>query len=423
MWKSAISVITSPAGQKGSGLPRRILVGSRGSVDSSALVRCLINRMMTLQNASGNKIHSKGILLLDFDYNSSDFIAPGALRLTHVNELLIGPDFTHPIISRNEKCKILRAHFLGDVDTAEMPQWCLDRVKDLLDFTDLLLATKYKECTIILNAPEWIWSTENALVEAVWSKYQPTDCISLSSSRMSSMKKSWQKFGEQLDCRLYQLHESPRDRLNPTLDYKIQVQSYFHASTSSAGDLVWVETPILSSGHHDLALEYSGQNSIVLAVLTLGGEIALEDTLDVLEGSIVAILLVSNDYASRLRHSLPNGHQPQEAEYVLRTEVEDIPRLTSTSGDPHPIPAMDSEHIGLGFVKSIDISRGQIYLTTPISRDLIQDNINRGRRLILVVHRATSDGRFQSDWVRREAEQYVDYFKAPSGPVGTPEQG
>ncbi|KAK5318585.1 Polynucleotide 5'-hydroxyl-kinase grc3 [Exophiala xenobiotica] len=401
-WETVLSQFAGPKGAKPSAPSSpRILVCGRRSSGLSTFVRCLLNRLLTTQGPD------KGVTLLDFDTTMPQFAPPGTISLVHVVGPVFGPSFTNVTLSQSTARRIMKTHFLGDFDGTELSDWHIDRVNGLLALEQNHRVEK-KNVPVILLAPKWLNDVDQHIAMGLWKRMLPTDIICMDTRPSSPHLQAWKPSAEAVECRIHQIPAQVFDKMSPAREHDLQMQSYFHMSECLSGSPYWTHTPILTRS--PVILSYAENRPDICGVVLLGGNVALEDTFDALEGSTVAITLVQEQQHEQLNPIDPEAEvmdvddfqrYGKDKWHVARTE-ELIPRmLPGSSPDAFPYSADGSHCIGFGMVAGVGVVERQLSLITPVEPQKLRARRD-GCRIALVIHKATPDGRFKTDWARKE---------------------
>lgn len=407
-WKTVLADLSSAETKiSAPSSSRRIFVCGRRSSGLSTLVRCIFNRLLAKQSASSNQAHRTGVILLDLDTNMPEFTAPGMISLVHAATPLFGPSFTHLSAQTKPSGGILRTHFLGDLDATELSGWHLDRVEDLLDM-EKKCRQEFPGAPVIVIAPKWLNGIDASLANKLWAKLSPTDLVCLDTSSTSPHLQSWSSLAKAGGCRIHQLPAQAFDKLSPAREHDVQMQSYFHLEQQSVICPTWNDTPILAGAQPTISLTYGGEKAMISAIILLGGHVALEDTYDALEASLVAVVAVKAQTtvedrvaedpdidSIRSRNNNNNGSRKGE---VNRTD-EDLPRWQGRIQASSPYLAGQSFCLGLGIVTHIDVRNRRISIITAVDMKSLQ---SPGYQVALLLEKATVDGKFRMDWVHRE---------------------
>ncbi|EXJ88844.1 hypothetical protein A1O3_01908 [Capronia epimyces CBS 606.96] len=409
-WKPIISGVLPSGDTSSTTSPPRILLCGRRCSGVSTLARCLVNRIVTRQNASTIKTRHTGVLVLDLDTNMPEFAPPGTISLVHVVGTQLGPSFTHVLTATGRSNRILRTHFLGDVHFTDLCDWHIDRVLDLVELAKQHCA-RYDGTPVLVLAPKWWNGIEQKLASQLWTRIAPTDIICLDASTASPHLQPWKSVAETGQCRVHQLPGQVFDKIYSAREHDLQMQSYFHLVDSSTDHPLWNDLPILAGTHHELTLSYGGDDADVCSVILLGGHVALEDTYDALEGNLVAIVAVKRptDRGSMSDCEVTEDSNTDSSHVSVSRTEEGLPRLhvqggmrsRSLSGSS----GEDSFCVAVAMVVKIDIPSRQITLVTGPSLSVREVEARKqGHQVALVLQKATTDGRFRPDWARKEME-------------------
>ncbi|KAI1621212.1 hypothetical protein EDD37DRAFT_612656 [Exophiala viscosa] len=400
-WKSILAALSGPEQLTSTkAVTPRILICGRGSSGISTMTRCLINRLLRKRTIESDAMAVNGVILLDFDTNIPEIAPPGMISLVHVGDPIFGPAFTHVTSSNRRPNAVMKMHFLGDFEATDLADWHVDRVHDLIALEQTHRRGPGNVPVIIL-APKWMNAFEQQTIGKIWKDLAPTDVVCMDSRPNSPHLQTWRGFAEADACRIHQLGVRVYDKMPPAREHDLQMQSYFHASDSLITGQCWTETPIMAGS--PTTLSYAGDESDVCGIVLLGGHVALEDTYDALEGSVVAVLMVQRQEdkpttVSDTEEGQPNG----KTDWLLHHTDECLPRFVrGSSHDSFPLSAEHSRCIGLAMVTEIDIMKRQVALISPIAlRELNLRSV--GSQLALVVQKASPDGRFRPDWAWKE---------------------
>jgi hypothetical protein len=182
------------------------------------------------------------------------------------------------------------------------------------------------------------------------------------------------------------------------------MQSYFHLISSQLDEPTWDRLALLSSNKKEFA--YSGPDSMIWAVVTLGETLALENVAQALEDSMVSIMAVKmrdtceaqsdhsldgipGQLSSHLAPNVPGPFDGQQADhsYVIHTTLENLPYLQEFDFEVNPLHPQRSECLGIAYITAIDPTRETIEMLTPITAETISSQRNNGFRIALVMGR------------------------------------
>ncbi|OAP65485.1 hypothetical protein AYL99_01457 [Fonsecaea erecta] len=388
-WKSLMAEFPGADTSK----PQRVLVCGKRSSGLSTLVRCVFNRLLAKESARPDITHPKGVMLVDLDTNTPEFAPPGMISLVHIANPVFGPAFANILPAyRGGTSRVLAKHFLGDLDTRGVVNWHIDRVSDLLD-VEQKCRGEFEGAPVLVTCPKWLNDIDNATASKLWAKLALTDIVCVDSTPGSPHLEPWRPLAETGNCRIHQIPAQVFDKISPVREHDLQMQSYFHLRDAPINRPYWVDTPVLVTTSHSMTLTYSGNAANILAIILLGGRVAPEDTYDALEGSMVAVL------ATKVPCDVSDD---SDRAGICRTE-EDLPlwadygRLESS----FPFSAEGSRCLGLALVQEIDILQRTITLITAAELQ-VHEIQEQTHGVALVVPKATTDGRFKTDWAKRE---------------------
>ncbi|KIW69113.1 hypothetical protein PV04_05008 [Phialophora macrospora] len=400
-WKSLLANLA----EYDSATPPRLLICGRRSSGLSTLVRCISNRLLAKQFASSKSPHRTGVTLVDLDTYMPEFVPPGMISLVHLSKLVFGPAFTHLLASsKADSDHVLRKHFLGDIDTIDLADWHLARVYNLLDL-EKDFHSKRKNAPVVIVLPKWLNGIDSATASHLWSKMSPTQIVCLDPSPTSPHLEPWRLLAERENCVIHQIPVQVFDKIPAVREHALQMQSYFHLECVETSRQFWSETPILATTSRTVTISYGSDGGMICAIILLGSHIALEDTYEALDGSLVALVAVpipetwAHEVSGSNMDSLGSNFHSGE---VRRTD-EDLPRWQEQAGPENffRLPAQDSFCLGLALVQEIDVPNRKICLITGPGV-YVDDIQGHGHRVALVVPKAAADGRFRTDWAQRE---------------------
>ena len=174
------------------------------------------------------------------------------------------------------------------------------------------------------------------------------------------------------------------------------MQSYFHLISSQLDEPTWDWLALLSSNKKEFA--YSGPDSMIWAVVTLGETLAFENVAQALEGSIVSVMAVktrdtreaqSNHSLDGISGQLSSHLAPHvlDHSHVMHTTPENLPYFQELEFEVNLLQPQWSECLGLAYITAIDPTRETIEIVTPIAAETISSQRNNGFRIALVMGR------------------------------------
>lgn len=386
----------------------RILLCGKRLSGLSTFLRCLVNRILTISNEHPSAGVAKTVTILDLDSSGPEYAAPGMISLTHVVQPMFGPSFTHPLSVGGSTSRILKQHFLGEVETSEMGRCQVDQITDLLDL-DHSLQKILKSDSLIILAPKWWNNIDQDVAAKLWKEINPTTIACLDMNPVSPHLRPWRNFANTNETPIIHIPPQVLEGSLPMQDHNQRMQSYFHAVRLMDETVLWDHRPVLAGGQSEIQLKYAGSGTKIIGIALVGTYVAVEDTFDALQGSIAAIVAVNqndNECVSvngrNLDVELDNLDSLQRRIWpeTVRTE-EGLPRFLTSQGSYHAGHAPQAKCIGLGFISRIDILSQHIMIVTGLTTHGLNEQM-QGLQVALVVQKATSDGRYKTDWMRRE---------------------
>ena len=443
-WGAVISVLLSNEKEA----PKRAMIcGPKGS-GKSTFCRLLINSFLSKRfattQARDTKSQTAEIALLDLDPGQPEFTPPGDISLIYLRSFIFGPPFTHPKVSSESGDRFIQTHHIGATSPKDDPDHYLRCVNDLLQHYQTILASG-AVCPLVINCSGWVQGSGLEILQKLVETTKPTDVIYMSREGPEEVVEAISETTSKAGMPLHLLSSQIVKLNTPTAaDLRMmQTLSYFHLEDSERGQLQW--NPSTISRMEPLTVSYGGPARAIFGILVLGEELDPEYLIDVLDGSIVGVVVVEDDLAfpeSTTGSSYPNGRErsrqettvsededagslnswedddfdrseqgtcqpsphppgpftktdPVQAELlrrelaadrwlISRTENEDLPYLRARSGTCQPLNPTHSRSIGQAFVRSINPSEKTLDLVTPISQIELDHYRQKNKKVILV---------------------------------------
>jgi polynucleotide 5'-hydroxyl-kinase GRC3/NOL9 len=383
---------------------RTVLVCGSGSTGKSTLCRALINRYLTLNDSASKS----GVLLADFDLDRPELTPPGLMYLAHVKRALFGPPESHFAVPGSGQNRVLRMHYLGGIDTSSISDSSIKAITDLLHYCGTVRAD-FPGCPVLINSSSWLLDMDPPQISSLISMMSLSDIVYFDSSgSLKHRELLTRSMGE--SCNLFGFTSKVHRSAPASMVRWSYMQSYFHMISSRHDEPTWDRLALLSSNRKDFA--YSGPDSTIWAVVTLGEKLALENVAQALEDSIVLIMAVKmwDACEGQFSHSLdgiagqlsnlpdPNVPDPFDEQqaghsHVMHTTSENLPYLQELDFEVNLLHPQRCECLGLAYITAIDPMRETIELVTPITAETICSQRNNGFRVALVM------GRQDRQWV------------------------
>ncbi|KAL8936326.1 MAG: hypothetical protein Q9216_004989 [Gyalolechia sp. 2 TL-2023] len=295
-WQSLISTLTS---QPQPNQPKSMLVcGPKGS-GKSTFSRILANTILTnpslISNLDNITKATGCVALLDIDPGQPEFSPPGEVSLLKLNYCNFGPPFTHPV-AITKRVELIRSHHIAAATPSGDPRHYLECVLNLfLHYRHLL--SRYPFCPLIVNTTGWIQGSGLELLSDLIRHISPTNVIYTSVQGPPEVIETIAQTVDQSKTKLHLVKSQPSDIMarNSTELRLMQTLSYFHIDEPENDNIRWNAKPVTEMT--PLSVHYAGPNQSIYGVLLLGHELDPELLGQVLEGSIVGLVVVDDDAA------------------------------------------------------------------------------------------------------------------------------
>lgn len=275
-----------------------------------------------------------------------------------------------------------------------------------------VLSQRYPQCPLVINYPGWIFGLGLEIASLYISTLGLSDVVYMSENGPAEVINPLSYTAEEAHVDISLLPSqstkyAPRSR--PQLR-TMQMMSYFHSSQDPQQSRIWNDLPLTRT--QPLSVSYSGPNRGIFGIMATGPWHDPEFLKDVLEGSIVGIVVLDSIDAipstnpgqvkvSNVRESSPDAEieedeeeQPAESDDNQRLNTEH-PSITFTANDNLPYlfigdgdcvqlnPAL-SNCLGLALVRGINVKSHTVELYTPVQVPIIRNAIDQGGKIVLV---------------------------------------
>lgn len=395
-WQSTMAMISKPLPEG-----RTVLVCGSSSTGKSTFCRACTNRLLADQKAPQRIPESKsGVLLLDLDLMQPELTPPGLIYLAHVTSALFGSPDSHFAIPSSSQSRILRMHYLGGIHAGSVSNAGISAIMDLLQYCSTV-RKDYPGCPVFINSSSWLFDVESLQLSSLVRMMQLSDIVYFDSGgSLKHQELLSRSMGEK--CNLWGLASKVHRSAPASTIWWSYMQSYFHLVSSQHDEPTWDPLALLSS--NKVELTYSGPESMVCAVVTLGERLALGNVAQALEDSIVAIVAVENapeaqvaqsldepsrQFSSYLATTIPDVFDEEQTDptYIVRTVGEGLPYLQDFDFEVSLLHPQRTECLGLGYITAIDPVREIIELVTPISQQIMSAHTRHGFTLAIVMGR------------------------------------
>lgn len=396
-WRSTMATISKPLPEG-----RTVLVCGSGSTGKSTFCRASINQILADQEFSGDTAQTKaGVLLIDLDFVQPELTPAGLIYLAHVESTLFGSPESHYAIQGPNQSRILRMHYLGENKGDAGCLAGINAIKDLIQHW----ANVRKDlpgCPVLINSSSWLLDMGHAQLSNLISMMRPSDIVYFDSSgSLKHREVLTRSMGNK--CNLWGLASKVYKSAPASTIQWSQMQSYLHLASSKGDKQYWDPLALLSFNKKELS--YSGPDSMIRAVATLGERLAPDNIAQALEDSIIAIVVVEEDDCeaqnSQLCDECPNhlfsdlarnvldmfDKQQTDPVNIVRTRGENLPYFLNSEVEANFLHPRRSECLGLAYITAIDAERETVELITPIPWQIMSAQRDNGLGLVIVMGR------------------------------------
>ena len=317
--------------------PRILAIGAKSS-GKSTFNRILCNHIQSWTPAARCQY-------LDLDPGQPEFGPPGQVSLVEVATPLLGSPFTHFAERDSSVLKIIRSHPIASTTFKHEPEHYRDCALDLIRRGD-------SDLPLIVNACGWVNGLGASVLTELVALLQITDLVllePLEADLVEQLKES---------SREITLHRMPRQPPRPSsrtpAEHRaIQSMAYFHHRQQD--DAIPRFSGKLLSSARPYVVSYAGSDQSVLAIASYIQAPKPEFLSEVLDGSLVAIVVLEPGHAVSFEEII--GRTPDNIPYLL----------PNADGTTRTLDPRYSSSIGLTLIRGIDIETNCVQLVTPLS--------------------------------------------------------
>ena len=348
---------------KGKQSPRIMAIGGISS-GKSTFIRLLSNYIHNCIVPARN-FH------LDLDPGQPEFGPPGQLSLVEVTAPALGAPFTHPASALSNSFRQVRSHTIAAMSFKDDPALYKACAIDLLRHAN-------NECPLIVNSCGWVSGLgSNVLLELV-SLLSITDVVLLEPVEEVLVESIRALSGNIAFHKIPRRGPRPSSR-TPAESRAMQTIAYFHhrltASIPQGAVCRWSGKPV--STVRPWIVNYAGPHPGIVAVLSYGQCPNPEFLVEVLDGSVVAIVVLDDnddDPARDNASSYPNRLNmnarlsPHDlASNIAHTPESSLPYIPSNAQGISPtLDPRSSYCVGLALIRGIDTEQRTFHLITPL---------------------------------------------------------
>lgn len=302
--------------------PKILVCGPKGA-GKSTFCQLLVNSF----------VRHKAVTYLETDPGQPSFSPPGLVSIHSLTTPVLSPPFIRSGISKAVRCQ-----HVGNLSPRDNPRHYLDCISDLLSHDPCDTPT-------IINTPGWTKGTGYELLTSLIDIARPDFIVVLSISGSDSLARSLHPLAS--DCQSQLLLVESANAISPSVSLTaadlrtLGIMSYFHYMGRDRWDFAAHLT-----AWKPWMVKFSGEDRGIWAVAIQGEELLLEDILLAVNGTMVAIIVIS-------------GRTDQD----VSSTAEGIPVLMNReSGFMDP---KSSKCVGYAVVRGIDKKNGRMFLLSP----------------------------------------------------------
>ena len=390
--------------------PVIMICGPKGT-GKSTLSRLLINACLTRNFAK------PGVGFLDLDPGQPEYSPPGEVSLFHINNLNLGPPFSHPMILDECTDSLIRSHHIGASSPKDDTIHYLSCVLDLLDSYDRRL--HIHGCPLVINCSGWVQGAGIDSLEAIIQNGRINHVVFMGAVGPEQSSHVLRVCSEAMGAVFHQLSTQPslptiRKAANMRM---MQTLSYFHSGCPEGHNMRWDETPLYAK--EPMCVSYTSPRPDIMGIMILGEEINPDMLADIINGSVLALVAVEDPsellrYIFQLETTPENGNKlgPEMntsetmngvsetsswkyefndlhdyrtmSLHGLPLTKEGIPYLFNGFGTNTPLDPRKTRSIGQVLIRAIDSRNKKLQILTPVLENTILSYRARGVPLVLV---------------------------------------
>ncbi len=385
-WKSISTEIiennTEDPGQSKS----KILVCGAKSTGKSTYVRYLVNRQLSGANPAENGTTLRKIAILDCDVGQPEFSTPGIVSLTVVSQPILSPPHAHIVTSNNNEDafslakKHERCYFYGFTTSKANPVRYMKCIKSLLKDIDEL----YKEsgfCGLVVNTDGWVKGMGFEVLSTLIDAVEPNHIVQILGGTKAKFFDLAPHVKENRKIHVVELAGGkiydPFSPTSPPLSRAPSLASMQSLQDQSMTDLSLPDnlTSIASSETRNLRFVtyfLGGYEAFLSSGATFdSGGICDDNSNIALKLSMMKPYMVPFDSI----HCSVLNEDGRECGVNDDTWYHELnASIVSLCGSDSSSDRIRTCY-GLGFVRSIDVSRRIIYVLTPVDAITLQMNV------------------------------------------------
>lgn len=284
---------------------------------------------------------------LDLDPGQPEFGPPGQISLVEVATHLLGPSFTHFAESDSSNLRLIRSHPIAATSFKHEPDHYRDCALDLIKRANPNLA-------LVVNACGWTNGLGASVLMELVALLQISNLVLLEPLEADLREQLTSSGGNATFLRIPRQPPKPSSR-TPAEHRTMQTMAYFHHREQREAMPRFSGKPV--SRIRPYTVGYAGTDRGILAIASYVQAPKPQFLSEVLDGSVVAIVVLDPGHASSSEHE------------IMRT-ADNIPYLLpNADGTTRTLDPRYSSCIGLALVRAIDSEKNSLQLVTSLSED------------------------------------------------------
>lgn len=361
-WNSASSKVDAAMHDLVSSAPRILVCGKRSSSTSASSI-ALINRLLS-ETTIKHSTAQDGVTFLDLDFSSPAFGCPGTISVTRMQTFVLGPSYTHPLAPKStSRNQVVALHPIGSDETLNAYGPSKAVIEHLMRADKSLLALPW-----VIRTGAWIATASIQDLTQLHNTVSPDLVLYVDSSKSSSCYDAAVALAQIESTKLAHAPSSRSAAVSYLADHRNALQSHFRLYGYVDDVPLWHLASLPAPSTRRLVLSINDRKKGLSFVALRGGLLRWEDILEVLQEALVTLVVAQATGTKSSRDLAP---------ILLR----DVGHL-----DMHPL--------GLGYIHQVDELSGVIYLNTPIGGSQIQECLDNGLDLGLILEKPGTSGRF-----------------------------
>ena len=314
-WEEAVKAILERSS------PKVLVCGTKGA-GKSTFAQYLANSLLS----------SGTVTYLETDPGQPSFSPPGLVSLHSLTAPILSPAFIRTCLN-----DLIRAQHIGNISPRDNPRHYINCITNLLSHVPF-------EAPVIINTPGWTKGNGFELLSSLIEIIQPSFVIVVSVRGNDSLATSLQPQVSDAQSHLIVIESGnsiPPPMVLTAADLRtLGIMSYFHSTGTGKWDF----------GTHLTAwkpciVNFTGPERGVMAVAIQGEDLLLEDIVLAINGTIVAIILVDEDWEGTVDLT------PEGIPILVEREFKFVDPRTSRC-------------VGYAIIRGFDLKAGEMYLLT-----------------------------------------------------------